>query len=169
MTPDARLHFAELLTAARKKVDSRTAFARDLGITRTTLRAWESGQQEPKDHHLVRVAEVLGISLQELRGDIVPEDPRLRELTDEDWTIARQFHYASVALKFTAKELLTAPISTAVAERIAQVVRLLVRHQGVLLANCEDIAFSYDTPHRAIPQKRSDLTIQPVSVPKKKP
>jgi DNA-binding transcriptional regulator YiaG len=63
MTPEARLHFAELLTAARKKVDSRTAFARDLGITRTTLRAWESGQQEPKDHHLVRVAEVLGIAM----------------------------------------------------------------------------------------------------------
>lgn len=156
MTPEARAHVAALVTAARQQAPSRSAFARTLGITRATLRAWERGAQTPTEEHLEKLAELLAISVATLKGEapLQPDDERLRDLTDEDLAIAQQFHHAPATVKYAIHELLTAPITPALAQRIAHLVDLAVRHLDGLVENLEDFAFNYDAAHRALPETR---------------
>lgn len=166
MTPDALARFATLVTEARKKAETRTAFARALGITRSTLRAWERGRQQPTDDHLERLAAVLGVPVAEVRGEppVRPTDARLRELVDDDIEIAFRYHHAPAQAKLATYELHTAALPTATRERIGRLISLCIRHQDRLLNLIEPIAFHADAPHRATPS----TVVPPVRLPHSK-
>lgn len=51
-------------------VRSETWFAKQIGITKQTMNAWMYAKSEPKEEHLIKLAQELGCTIDELRDDI---------------------------------------------------------------------------------------------------
>jgi transcriptional regulator with XRE-family HTH domain len=52
---------------------SQEAFAREIGVCRNQITAYECGRNSPALHRLPMIADVLGVSFDELLGDSTPE------------------------------------------------------------------------------------------------
>ena len=63
--------FAERLALFRKRAGYRQEdFASEVGVSVDTVRRWEGEKQEPRLGELKLIAKVLGISINELAGDV---------------------------------------------------------------------------------------------------
>ncbi len=134
MKPERLADFAALLTRERKLFGTRTAFAKAIGITRSTLRALESGAQNPDDPTLEKIAAAVHLSVSELTGEapIKSDDPLLKELEPIDLEHANRFRTAPAASKHAAKDFLGPKISDATRERIAEVILVLLQRDDIL-------------------------------------
>src|SRR5262249_45795734 len=79
----------------------RKHFAATIGISRNTLQTLEEGSKAPTERVLEKVAFGLGVPLVSLLGmpPLDPDDPKLRDLTEEDLEIAQAFHHAPLAVR----------------------------------------------------------------------
>jgi transcriptional regulator with XRE-family HTH domain len=162
MNAERRAKFAALVKKERQTYPTRTAFCQAVGITRSTLRALESGAQDPTDETIEKLARVLHKTPEEITG-VVPlrsDDPLLKDLGVEDLLHANQFHRAPAEAKHAAKDFLSAKIPDETRVRLALVLLLLMRHRDALLTAVEDLATAYDADLRAI------STTTPVAAPR---
>lgn len=63
--------------------------ARNLGVKKTTIESWEADRSEPRAHHLVRVAGMLGVSPSWVLGGVGPA-PSDTTISDEIKLIRQQ-------------------------------------------------------------------------------
>ena len=128
-------------------------------ISPGTLQTIEWGARDNREANIIKVAKVLGTSLEALtrKEHIAATDPLLKDLNREDFEIARGHHEASTPVRQLARQLLrerdpqVAPApssaeSTARATRIArltparqQLVDELIHQLGALDQRDEDI------------------------------
>jgi transcriptional regulator with XRE-family HTH domain len=134
MKPERLADFAALLTRERKLFGTRTAFAKAIGITRSTLRALESGTQRPDDPTIEKIAAALHMPIEALTGEapIKADDPLIKELETIDLEHANRFRTAPAASKHAAKDFLGPKISNATRERIAEVILVLLQRDDIL-------------------------------------
>lgn len=100
LEPERLAAFAARVKEARRRYPTRAAFCAAVGITRTTLRALESGTQQPTPETVAKLAAVLHTTPAALTGaPLTTADALLRDLTDEDLRVAQLFHHAGLALK----------------------------------------------------------------------
>lgn len=93
--------FAAALREIRKRMGlTQEDLARLVGVERSTVTKWESGQNEPPLPMLAKLADVLGVPADELLGrrvsqtgkrsvDVRPTDPELRRLEERTGVPAR--------------------------------------------------------------------------------
>jgi transcriptional regulator with XRE-family HTH domain len=174
MNPDRLADFARALVEQRlkhhQKYPTRAAFARALGITRSTLRALEGGRQNPTDETLEKIARVLGTTAHALKGEapIAADDERLRDLEEEDFAHAQRFHHAPAAAKIAAQTFLGPKLSSEARNRIAYILDLLMRYQGTFLARMEDFAGTHDQEQRRLSTSAAAPIVKAATGPKQK-
>lgn len=69
MKPEGRKKLSEIARAARGSMSQR-AFAKFLGVSFTTIQAWERGDSMPDIQNLAKIAERADYSMEELLGDL---------------------------------------------------------------------------------------------------
>jgi len=152
MTPERLAAFATLVSEGRKRFKSRSAFCEIVGITRTTLRALESGSQQPTLETIEKIAKALGTTPDALTG-VVPiapnPNPLLKDLSDEDLWLANRYHHLDAEAKRAVKIFLSPGVSNADRERIAIVLDLLLRSKDDMLPAVEDLLTAWDADVRA--------------------
>ena len=70
--------------ARKRKNLSQTELARKVGVARTSVAMWESGEKEPSTRHLRELAVALGESSDYLLGIDNGRTISIKDLTDED-------------------------------------------------------------------------------------
>ncbi len=171
MNAERREKFAALVKKERQTYPTRTAFCNAVGITRTTLRAIESGLQDPTDETIEKFAKVLHMTPEELKGEapIRSDDPLLKDLGVEDLLHANQFLRAPAEAKHAAKDFLSAKIANDTRVRVALVLLQILRHQGDLLTMIENTVTAYEADLRTTPTTtpaRDTRPVRPVEVAK---
>lgn len=94
----------ETVAGRRKKIRHENS-----GVSLGTYQMIEKGEgREVRDSNIERIARFLGTTLDALRRDpeIRPNDPRLQHLNDESLKVARQYLYASSAVRARVRQLL---------------------------------------------------------------
>jgi len=106
MTPRQREAFAQRILLRRTELFpkmSLQAFCDLAGITRTTLRIAEDpgSNQNPSEKTLAGLARALRTTPEELKDEqrITPDNPLLKDLTEEDLRVAQTYHHADIAVK----------------------------------------------------------------------
>jgi len=106
MTPKQREAFAQRILLRRTELFpkmSLQAFCDLAGITRTTLRIAEDpgSNQNPSEKTLLGLARALRTTPEELKDEqrITPDNPLLKDLTEEDLRVAQTYHHADIAVK----------------------------------------------------------------------
>lgn len=69
MKPEGKKKLSEIARAARGSMSQR-AFAKFLGVSFTTVQAWERGDSMPDIQNLAKIAERADYSMEELFGDL---------------------------------------------------------------------------------------------------
>jgi len=101
-----KIHARKALQSLGKKVEqlrltkgwNRTTLARRAGLTIATVRGLEDGTKVTQPDKLKLIAQALGISVRKLEAD-EPHDPRVKNWSDEDYTIGNWYHDAPRPLK----------------------------------------------------------------------
>ncbi len=137
MSPERLAVFAELVTKERKKAESRAAFAKLVGITRSTLRALETASQQPSIETIEKLAKAIGTTSDALTGVVVIDpnpnpSPLLKDLSEEDLRVANRYHHLDADAKQAVKLFLGPGFPNDFRERIAIVLNQLLRFQDVL-------------------------------------
>lgn len=78
-----------LLRARESSGYSQEQFARNLGVRKSTIESWEADRSEPRAHHLVRAAGMLGVSPSWMLGGVGPA-PADESISDEIRVIRQQ-------------------------------------------------------------------------------
>jgi len=102
MTREELAAFADRLRVEwRGRFRTAVAFSKAAGITRTTLRMLETGEQHPSPETVLKLAKALDKSPAWLTGEprIEADHVLLQDLTEEDLTVAQMFHHAGVDVK----------------------------------------------------------------------
>lgn len=108
----------ELLTDAisQKRHMTQIDFSRMAEVSVGCLQGLENGAREPRDEQLIKIAGVLGLTLEQLtaKPDTTPEsvptgpsDPRYAGLLPDDLEVAHMYHGAGGELKVTVRRMLT--------------------------------------------------------------
>jgi transcriptional regulator with XRE-family HTH domain len=102
MTREELAAFAERLRVEwRGRFRTAVAFCQAAGITRTTLRMLETGEQHPEPETVLKLAKALDKSPEWLTGErrIDADNALLKDLTEEDLKVAQMFHHAGIDVK----------------------------------------------------------------------
>jgi transcriptional regulator with XRE-family HTH domain len=152
MNEERLAKFAKMVRDERKLYPTRTAFCKAVGITRTTLRALESGKQQPTDETIEKLAPVMHKTPEELRGEgpIKSDDHLLRDLDVEALLFANQFRRAPAEAKHAAKAFLSQKIADDLRVRIAEVILVLLQREDIL-GSMEGYLAEWATPQDATP------------------
>lgn len=115
--PDmSKIHARKALQVLGKKVEqlrlakgwNRTTLAAKAGVTVTTVRGLEEGTKVTQPKRLRLIATALSVSVKKLESDDT-KDPRVRNWSDEDYTVGNWYHDAPRPLKNQIWALLELP------------------------------------------------------------
>jgi transcriptional regulator with XRE-family HTH domain len=105
----ARKEFARRLRAARESADlTQTQVAQQIGVNWATYQRWEVGRTSPQPGKMERIAEVLGVEVEHLRGTDEDTDTALERLVkqvDTNIRALRAIHVGIDGLTASLEEL----------------------------------------------------------------
>jgi len=159
MTAERLAAFAELVTKERKNYKSRSEFCELVGISRTTLRALETGSQQPTLETIEKFAKALGTTAAALTG-VAPTDsspnpnPLLKDLSEEDIRVANRYHHLDAEAKHAVNAFLGTGVPSDLQERIALVIDQLLKFKNEMLPAIEDLLAAWDADVRGEEAKR---------------
>jgi len=97
-----RQELGQRVRQARERLGlDRLHFAQKARISRNTLQTLEEASKETTDRVLDKIAVVLGTTTEALIGTppLDPNDPKFKDLTDDDFEVAQAYHHAALHVK----------------------------------------------------------------------